>query len=173
MVIRLSFFACRLGGVDKFLRYSGMSWDDRVQTYCQGTVLGGLTMDLWSLSHYVLLPVSVLFIPLGVRVNASLPLFSVVKPFPFRSFGFSLNFLDRLGLREELLTKLAESTVIPYGVRHFFARSGREGKVDSHSCCTPAKDMMNPLLRNRCEVAIASKSRSSQASSVSGVPWTN
>ena len=37
-------FACRLGGVDKFLRYSGTSWDDRVQTYCQGTVLGGLTM---------------------------------------------------------------------------------------------------------------------------------
>ena len=56
--------ACRLRGVDKFLRYSGTSWDDRVQTYCQGTVLGGLTMDLWSLSHYVLLPVPVLFISL-------------------------------------------------------------------------------------------------------------
>ena len=42
--------------------------------------------------------------------------------------------------------------------------------MDSHSCCTPAKDMMNPLLRNRCEVAIASKSRSSQASSVSRCP---
>ena len=42
--------------------------------------------------------------------------------------------------------------------------------MDSHSCYTPAKDMMNPLLRNRCEVAIASKSRSSQASLVSRCP---
>ena len=130
-------FACRLGGVDKFLRYSGTSWDDRVQTYCQGTVLGGLTMDLWSLSHYVLLPVPVLFIPLGVRVNASLSLFSVVKPFPFRSFGFSLNFLDRLGLREELLTKLAESTVIPMSfvskldVENFIS-AGMECGISSH-----------------------------------------
>ena len=45
-------------------------------------------MDHWSLAYFVLLPVPVLFIPLGIRENANLCLFSVVKTFLFRSFGF-------------------------------------------------------------------------------------
>ena len=67
---------------------SGTSWDYRVQTYCQGIVLGGLTMDLWSLAHFVFCPcLSCSFLCAFERARTC-PCFSVVKTFPFRSFWF-------------------------------------------------------------------------------------
>ena len=83
---------CRLRAVDKFLQYSGTSREDPVQTFCQSTVLGSLTMDHWRLSHYVLLPVPVLFIPLGVGEDASLSCFRSWYPFLFAVSG---SFLPR------------------------------------------------------------------------------